>query len=188
MSRSRPEQQVAEALPIFGKDFPVGRKVDECKLAKISVVDKLWKEIPYQQIRLSFVRQGIWITKFITILPEQAYESKEKYDNARTQAWMCIENLMSCYLSSSHMKHVLMNTATHGIRKTMEIIEHALRDKRFWETPVCLKTVPESNGAVSVARFAPFMVNQEGPTNYTLSYSPWEMKKYNKWLQTKNRK
>lgn len=187
MSRSRPNQVEDKSLPVFGKDFEVGPKVCDCKLAKISVVDKVEKGTPYEQIRLSFIKNNVWITKFISVKPLECYESKKKYDSARTQAWTCIENLMSCYLSSEHMKHVLFNTATHGVKKTMEIIKKALVEKRFWEKPVCLKTVPELNGSVSIAHFAPFMVNQNGPRNYELTYTPWEKDKYKSWLKQKKK-
>lgn len=138
-------------------------------------------DTPFHRIYLHFLHEpsGKWITKFISDSPREAFDSDEKYNENKINVAKSLENLMACYLSGSHIKHIMFQTGSDGIVMKFEEIKEALTSKRFWDTEVCLKTVPNSDGGVSLARFTPYM-NFPGNSAWTLGYSKWELEQVSK--------
>lgn len=178
MSRSRPKQKTAQDREPFSVGFPIGRSVCGCYLKKITVKQKMWGDVPYNVVYLHFLHQnsGKWITKFIADKPREAFDDLAKYESVKLNTAQSLENLMACYLSPDHMKHIMFQTSVSGIIDLVKEINDALTKKQFWDTEICLKTLPNDDGGVSLAYYTPYM-NLPTGTSWTLSYSRWENEK-----------
>ena len=153
--------------------FEIGESVTNCYLKKMEL--KQLEEGVYR-IQLSFLKDDNWVTKFINVLPKSNFASKELYLKHKTEVRECLENVMACYLSGQHMKNILQQTSTFGIVGFFEEIHKELTEKKFWATPVNLKTVPDLKGGASVGKYPPFMSNPND-NRWKLKYTQWEVKR-----------
>lgn len=149
-----------------------------CYLKKIAIKQKYYVDRPFHRIYLHFLHEssGKWITKFISDLPREAFDNDEDYKKHKINTAKSLENLMACYISGAHIKHIMFENGSSGIVSLVEEIKQALTDNQFWDTEVCLKTVPNDDGGISVARFTPYM-SYPNNTAWTLGYSKWELNK-----------
>lgn len=182
MSKSNPRKSSQQSPLVLGEGFPVNRSVCGCYLKKIVIKEKMWGEIPFHRIYLYFLHElsGKWITKYISDLPREAFDTNEQFNESKLNVARNLENLMACYLSGNHIKHIMFQTKVSGIVDKVSEIQEALLSKKFWDKEVCLKTIPNQDGGVSVARFAPYM-NVPSGSSWTLSYSKWESDKVREW-------
>lgn len=178
MSRTRRHQD-GEALDYSALDyeFPIGRKVCGVKLGKLSCVKE---DEGYYKIRMSFVKNNVWITKFIDCKDRTYFESEDRYVKHKLHVQACLENLMSCYLSPQHMKNLIQNAGKIGIWHYVERIKEAIYDKGQWKIELCLKTVPGGGRRVYVSKYPPFVCNPDN-TQWNLSYSRWEIEQFAKY-------
>lgn len=168
--------------PAFGAGFEVGRSVTDVYLKKISVKESYFNETKYPKLVLSFLKGSQWISKSIPYLPPQAFDSKEDYNKSKLLVAEYLENIMYCYLPPSQIKRIMFDSTGFGLVGTVRVMKNALEERRFWEVPICLKTVPMPDGGVSVGKYPPFM-NRAKNANLTLYYTEWEKGLYNKWVK-----
>lgn len=183
MSRSNPDKKYDPEYSkvVLGQGFEIGESIKDCYLKKLDIKEKEDRGMKYHTIYLHFLKSGKWITKFINIKPKQLAIN---YKNERIEAQECLENLMACYLSGHHMKKILTQSYTFGVVGYFNEILEALTEKKFWDIPVNLKTVPDEDGSVHIAKYAPFMSNPKD-NRWSLSYTVYEEKKLEKYLLIK---
>ncbi len=189
MSRSRKSKAPSYSRPdiIFGQGFPIGRSVCGCFLKKVSVVDKFWGDVLYHQVQFNYLHEssGKWLTKFVSDYPLEKYDTKEQHDVNKINVAQALENVMACYLTGHHIKHLMFQTKLSGLRNLMEDVTEALQTKKFWATEVCLKTLPNDEGGVGIAMFAPF-VNKTKGSSWILKYNNWEQEKIQQFTPKNN--
>lgn len=148
-----------------GYGFEIGRSVCDCYLKKIDIKDSGDREY---RISFYFLKNNIWIGKHISFGPDQTGQEK-------VNATAALENVVATYLSGEHLKHIMHKTSAAGTRTRLETIQDALKEKKFWMVPVCLKTLPTTNGGVAIAKYHPFICRQDGSSNWNLYYTNTEL-------------
>lgn len=167
---------------IYGKGFPVGKSVCECYLKSVKVKETTYEGIPYTRILFHFVRNGQWITKYLSYRPEEMFKSEKAFKRSKLFLFQSLTNIAACYLTASHLKKVNFNTKGMGIKGYMDEYIYALEAKNYKEVPVCLKTVPREDGGVSVGKYIYFIKPQDKPCEWELRYTNWENEEYTKYL------
>lgn len=181
MSRSRPELDSNIGMePTYGRGFEVSQSVSDCLLKKMDLKEFKKEGVVFHRIYLHFLKHDKWITKFISVFPKEAFDSDEKFKDHKIEVQSNLENLMACYLTGSHIKRIVQESKSFGIVGYFNDIVEALTEKRYWDQPMNIKTIPEKNGNVSVARFPPFMSNPND-NRWSLVYSAGEIKRKAEW-------
>ena len=187
MSRTKPELETEDYQVIFGAGFEVAENVKDCYLKKIAIKEKTYEDQTYHRVVLSFLKESLWVNKAFEVKPENYYASELDYKKAKLDALMHFENIMACYMHVGQVLYIKKNNKGSSFLRFAEVVIKELEEKGYKEVPVVLKTVPNNNGGVDVARYTPFMNRQEGTQGWTLSYDPHESKLYRKFLNNKNK-
>lgn len=165
---------------IPGEGFEVGRSVCGVYLKSLKVVDNEEDGVQYKTVQLHFLKGKSWVSKYINFKRPPHFSDKEAYENHRKAAWEQLENLAATYLSGEHLKNLVFNNREVTISSLIYDIEEALKDKKYWNIPVCIKTIPGEGGAVYVGKFANFIKPESG-SNWNLVYNNYEKNQYLKF-------
>lgn len=174
MSRTRRHTDEGQSTrPAKGIGFEVGRKVCGVQLKSLKVSIKPDRKV----LALHFLKNGLWISKYINIYPESHFLDRLAYDAHRRDIKEILENICTCYVSTESMKRIFINSTGWSIIGIVNEINRTLSEVDFKKKNICIKTVPTKNGGVEVGRFHPFMQPESG-SNIELRYSQWEELRY----------
>lgn len=161
----------------FIDNFPLGVSICGCYLKKIHVKNVVKDDgVTYDSIIFYFYHKKTnkWISKIINVYPKTHFKDIPSFRANRKHIITTLENILACYISGGHIKHLLLQTKASGAVNLIEDIKEVLTEKKFWLKEVCLKTIPSKNGYTNIAKFPPFMSTPEN-TRWLLSYSKWEI-------------
>lgn len=163
---------------VFSEGFEIGYSVCDCFLKKIAVVET----DKGLRVDASYLKGDKWITKFIAVNTLSNYNDEAEYRKAKQHAIACIENIAACYLSAERMKNILLDSTGLGLHYYIDQLREAFEEVKYWDTPVCLKTLPKEGGGAEIARFPYFVVNKK-KNPWKLSYTSRELDYYFKKLE-----
>ena len=167
-------------LSVPGQGFEVGRSICGVYLKSFKIVDNEEEGVEYKTVQLHFLKGDKWISKYINFKRPQHFADPLDYQRHKKSSYEQLENVAACYISGEHLKNLVFNNKDVTIGALINDIEEALKDKKYWGVPVCIKTLPGENGAVYVGKFAYFMKPEEG-SNWNLVYNYYEKNQYLKF-------
>ena len=175
MSRTRRNNKIDLKAEPPGFGFEIGNCVCNVYLKKLVYGEK--GDVKY--LRLSFLKDNKWINKYIRFEPKQNFEDEESYKKHKITVQESLENLMSVYLSKENILYVIKRSKGLDFKGYIKSIIYELKDKKYWEKPICIKVIPEDDGGRTVGKYPPFMNKMENK-NFILKYSFYELNKYSK--------
>jgi len=178
MSRTRRRKGKVSTADVIdeGTEFPVNYSVCGAYLRKLKYVEKLHKESGkmYGRMQFSFNKKDKWVTKFLSNYPREYFSDKKSWTRNRENIDLCLQNLMACYLSGDQIRFVRSRVVTTGFRTYFDEMHRLLKEEKFWNKEVCIKTVPSRTGRVYVGKYAPF-INLPHNKRWHLRYTKYEL-------------
>lgn len=158
-------------------EFPIEECIDNCYLKKMSYKEGYDDDgVGFQKVCFSFMNGEDWIHLILKNPRKGYYDEEEEFIKEKTRVITMFENIQSVYLDPKVMKKLLLDNT--GFRSWIKEMREEMKNVRFWDTEVELKTLPRKGGGTTLPRYAPF-IRKKGDINIRLKYSNWESGLFN---------
>lgn len=99
-------------------------------------------------------------------------ENEENFQEKAQNFMKSLEHLLYLYLDNEDMRYVLKNSEKSP-EKYIKLCKEKLKEKRFWQTKIEIKTLINAKKEVVLPRYTPF-ARLYGNETVPLEYTKWE--------------